>query len=113
MTEPFAAAWHRIDRAETHRKAAADEWNEFLEDEPYDTVVHHQGEGKFVIRVVQEIPTPPEMAVFIGEWLYNLRCALDYAVYDAAICRVWEEPAAWSRTVAISVLLHRGVVSGQ
>lgn len=92
MREPFDACWRRIDRAEAHRKAASEVWNAFLKDEPYGGVLHHQGEGKYVLRVYQENPTPPEMAVFFGEWLYNLRCALDYAVYAAAIYDSRKDP---------------------
>lgn len=92
MTAPFEAAWRRFDRAETHRKAAAEVWNAWLEDEPYGFSVTHEGKGQFVLRVFQDHPTPPEMAIFTGEWLYNLRCALDYAVYDAAICATGKNP---------------------
>ena len=90
--QPFAASWHRIDRSATHRKAAADARNEWIKDEPYTFVLTHNGEGHHTLRVVQQEPTPPEMSVCIGEWLYNLRCALDYAVYDAAICESGEDP---------------------
>lgn len=92
VTNPFDACWHRIDRAEAHRDESAAIWNEWLEDEPYSVVLDHQGEGKFVVKVVQESPTPPEMAVLMGEWFYNLRCALDYAVYATAICDSGKTP---------------------
>jgi hypothetical protein len=84
VTNPFDACWHRIERAESHRKAAADVWNAWLEYEPYCTVLRYEGRGKFVLSVSQQVPTPPEMAVVMGEWFYNLRCALDYAVYATA-----------------------------
>ena len=67
-------------------------WNKFLEQHPYEFTVVHEGGGSFVMRVHQEIPTPPEMAVLIGEWLYNLRCALDYSVYAAAVCVSGQDP---------------------
>lgn len=92
MTDPFAACWHRIERAETHRQAAADIWNAWIEDEPYRFAIHHQGDGKFAVSVIQQSPAPPEMAVFMGEWLYNLRCALDYAIYATAICDSGKDP---------------------
>ena len=88
----FDACWRRIDRASTHRAAAAAVWNKFLEQHPYEFTVVHEGGGSFVMRVHQEIPTPPEMAVLIGEWLYNLRCALDYSVYAAAVCVSGQDP---------------------
>lgn len=89
---PFASCWLRVDRAQAHRHAAAQVWNDFLESEPYDTVLDYEGQGQFVIRVIQQEPTPPEMSVLIGEWLYNLRCALDYIVYETAVCVSGENP---------------------
>jgi hypothetical protein len=90
--DPFEGCWHRIERAETHRKAAADVWNGFIKDHPYDFTLDHQGEGRFLLRVFQQLPTPPEMAVLIGEWLYNLRCALDYCVYATAVSVSGQDP---------------------
>lgn len=55
-------------------------------------MLDHHGKGKFVLRVVQEEPTPPEIPVLFGEWLYNLRCTLDYAVYATAICDSRKNP---------------------
>lgn len=92
MTNPFDACWLRIDRAEAHRKASADAWNDWLEGDPYFCSIDNKGKGKFGIRIIQEQPTPPEMAVFIGEWFYNLRAALDYAVYATAICDSRKDP---------------------
>jgi hypothetical protein len=92
MSNPFDACWHRIDRAEAHRYAAADVWNTWLEDDPYRCAVDHKGDGKHIVSVVQETSTPPEMAVLTGEWFYNLRCALDYAVYATAICDSGKNP---------------------
>jgi hypothetical protein len=67
-------------------------WNEFLEQHPYEFILVHEGGGSFVMRVYQEVPTPPAMAVLIGEWLYNLRCALDYSVYATAVCVSGQDP---------------------
>ncbi len=35
--------------------------------------------------VEQDLPTPPEMAILIGECAYSLRAALDYVVCETAI----------------------------
>jgi hypothetical protein len=67
-------------------------WNQFLDQHPYECTLVHEGRGTFVMRVHQAVPTPPEMAVLIGEWLYNLRCALDYSVYAAAVCVSGQDP---------------------
>jgi hypothetical protein len=89
---PFEAAWQRIDRAETHRKAAAQAWNDWIEGNPYSFSLAHYGKGNFGLTVDQEEPAPPEMSILIGEWLYNLRCSLDYAIYDAAVCVSGKNP---------------------
>ncbi len=90
--EPFEASWHRIDRAKAHRDAAAGVWNDFVDRDPYGVFLDDEGEGQFVIRVVQQEPPPTELAVLTGEWLYNLRCALDYAIYDVAVCATGRNP---------------------
>jgi hypothetical protein len=89
---PFEAAWRRVDRAAAHRHAAAQVWNEWIEDDPYSFSIYHYGEGRYGLFVTEDDPTPPEMAVLLGEWLYNLRCALDYAVYEAAVCVSGQNP---------------------
>lgn len=89
---PFEGCWLRIDRAEAHRKASSKIWNDFIEQNPFDFMVDHEGEGHFVMRVVQEVPTPPELAILMGEWLYNLRCALDYTMYAAAVVVTEQDP---------------------
>lgn len=85
MNNPFDACWHRVERAEEHRSAATNRWNEFIDGHPWETETIHEGNGTFRIEVTQTEPTPSELSILIGEWLYNLRCALDYAVYATAI----------------------------
>lgn len=83
--ETFDSCWHRIDRANVHRREAVEIWNEFIAGHPYDFSLDHEGDGVYVLRVWQEEATPPELAVVIGEWFYNLRCTLDYIVWAAAV----------------------------
>lgn len=92
MADPFESCWLRLDRARAHRKAATELWNDFIEHNPYDVVLDHHGQGKFVLRAVREERLPPLMGILIGEWLYNLRCVLDYTVYDTAICASGKNP---------------------
>lgn len=85
MPEPFDSCWRRVERAAAHRKALIEIWNAFIEEHPYSFSLNDKGEGEFILEVSQESPTPPELAVLTGEWLYNLRCALDYAIWAAAV----------------------------
>lgn len=86
MADPFDACWLRVDRASAHRVELADLWHKFIEDEPYEFALDYEGKGRFLLRVFEQDSPPPEMAVVFGEWLYNLRAALDYTVYATAIC---------------------------
>jgi hypothetical protein len=109
---PFEACWHRLYRADDHRKALAQIWNEFIADHPYDFSLDHEGGGVFILRLWQERLVPPEFAVITGEWLYNLRCTLDYIIWATAVYQshsvpppsegtlqypIYETEDAWSR----------------
>lgn len=111
---PFEACWHRLDRAKAHRIAMTQIWNDFITDHPYDTSLDHEGNGVFIFRVWRTSPIPPELAVITGEWLYNLRCALDYIVWATACYQsgaipppnegtlqypIYESADAWTRNL--------------
>ena len=83
--QPFDACWSRVDRAEVHRAAAVRIWNDYLASHPFDFSLDEQGDGEFVLRVWQHEPVPLELSVILGEWLYNLRSALDYIVWATAV----------------------------
>ena len=48
--------------------------------------------GTYVLHLWQEAPTPPEFAVTMGEWLYNVRSALDYLIWATAAHVSGENP---------------------
>lgn len=111
--EPFAAAWQRWDRATVHLGEAVDAWNGFLAGhDAFDFALDADGTGVYILRVVQQRPVPPELAVALGEWLYNLRASLDYVVWATACFvagqvpppgegvlqyPIYDEEAAWRR----------------
>jgi hypothetical protein len=114
VSEPFDSCWERIERAATHRKTSIEIWNAFIEDHPYHFSLDPEGDGVFVLRVWQDRPTPPELSVIAGEWFYNLRCALDYAIWAAAVYEngslpppnegvlqypIYDSAAAWSKNL--------------
>lgn len=81
IDSPFDACWDRLERADDHSSAMATIWNEYLDDEPFDCSLFHQGEGVHVLQVWQTIPIPTGFALEFGEWLYNLRACLDYIIW--------------------------------
>jgi hypothetical protein len=82
---PFDGCWHRIRRARAHRNAAHRRWHTFLNEHPYSVHFYGDGEGNGSLVFEQQRRVPPSIAVDLGEYLYNLRTALDYCAYAVAI----------------------------
>lgn len=91
--EAFDGVWERIRRATTHREAAAREWATWLADyEPYGPWLNVDDDGNGTLSIRQFSPVPPAIAIELGEWLYNLRAALDYTAYALAIFNTKSDP---------------------
>jgi hypothetical protein len=89
----FEGCWHRIDRATVHRNASISEWNAFLDQEPYETrLTQDYNKAEWTLWIEQTIPMPPGIALNLGEWLYQLRGALDNCVYEVAIYDSGSDP---------------------
>lgn len=87
--DPFDSAWQRWERAKDRMTESVGVWNEFLgeDHDAFDFSLDGDNAGTYLLRVHQVRPTPPELAVVFGEWLYNLRSALDYVIWATA-CHV-------------------------
>lgn len=53
-------------------------WNDYIDTQPFTPTLEGDGDGVYIFRVWEEEPPPLALAVATGEWLYNLRSALDY-----------------------------------
>lgn len=88
MLQPFDACWERISRARSHRQAIAKLWNDFLQEDegsgPWLPGVHVDSLGKGTIWLEQTRDLPGDLALELGEFLYQLRAALDSCIYEAA-----------------------------
>jgi hypothetical protein len=83
---PFKNSKDRIARAEAHRTAFGDLWNSLDPLEMHSIVLLIGEDGAASLRCVpDEWAVPAELPLLLGEMLYQLRAALDNAVYDAAI----------------------------
>jgi hypothetical protein len=89
---PFERCWHRRDRAYEHRRALPPLWNEYIADHPFDYTLDHEGDGTYILRVWRQRQMPAAMSVVMGQWLYNLRAALDYTVWATAAYVAREVP---------------------
>jgi hypothetical protein len=85
LTAPFSVCWERIDRAETHRQAIAKIWSDFISDESvYAPLLYVNSEGTGSLWIEQLKPIPSAIALELGEFLYQLRAALDACIYEVA-----------------------------
>ena len=89
--EPFKVCWDRIDRANTYRQRIADIWNAFAKEDSYTANVHVDDDGAGVIWI-ETSPMPSELPFIIGEFLYQLRAALDACVYELACVNSGQRP---------------------
>lgn len=113
MTEDlFAPAWARLDRADELRQHIAEVWNDYISKHPFTPSLEGQGDGVYILRVWEDEPPPAALAVATGEWLHNVRSALDYLIWATAAHQsgaipppdeshlqypIYETEAAWDR----------------
>ena len=85
--DPFEGCWRRIRRADAHRVAFTRCWDAFVRHESYCIFIEEDGDrAGGEVRIVRREPYDVTgFALYIGEMLYQLRAALDGAVYDAAV----------------------------
>jgi hypothetical protein len=112
--DPFEVCWYRWERADSRRRDMVKAWNDYVERQPHDIKVVHQGQGIHIIRVIENEPIPAVFAGLFGEWLYNLRASLDYVIWAAAAYMsgalpppnegvlqypIYDDEAAWNRNL--------------
>ncbi len=100
----FLGCHERVSRAEAHIQAFAKAWSDFLEDEPYDAHLEIEADGTGTLSVVPRYESLP--AVFsleLGEVLYQLRAALDAAIYACAIEETGQDPPPNARDLEFPI----------
>ena len=80
----FKPARHRVERAKVHSREMIECWNEFLEPHPFAAHLTRTNATEYILTVEQYEEFPQELPALFGEWLYNLRSALDYIIWAAA-----------------------------
>jgi hypothetical protein len=77
----------RIERANYHREAIAQLWNKVCNMDSYAPLLNmnDDGTGSIRVRPVYDTQTMDEIRFHLGEFLYQLRAALDGCVYQSAI----------------------------
>jgi hypothetical protein len=103
----FDGPWARVDRARERRDEASFLWAQYLEREPFEVIVQVEDNGVGSIRIEMSEQPPATLAIVLGEYFYNLRSALDGAVYDAAIADTGQDPPPDADRLQFPVALTR------
>jgi hypothetical protein len=90
--QPFEGCRLRIDRAKAHYTNLSDAWNEIPAEDLYAVRANVNPDGAGVIWLSRPKPFPKLFALQCGEMLYQLRSALDGAVYKAAVLETGKDP---------------------
>jgi hypothetical protein len=96
----------RLDRAEAHRNEFGRIWNDFLTEghgQPYETTVRVDPTGHGSIRV-EPIGFPADdLALEFGEFLYQLRAAMDSLIYETAVVVSGQDPPPHERDLEFPI----------
>ncbi|TFB48254.1 hypothetical protein [Cryobacterium tagatosivorans] len=94
------------------RVSMAEVWSAYLAPHPFDFSLVRETPTRYVMRISQTKPMPPELSVIFGEWLFNMRSALDYTIWATAVHTsgqmpppgegglqypIYDEEASWGR----------------
>jgi hypothetical protein len=80
----FKDCWKRLDRAGAHLQAFQDEWNGVRNENSHTLSVKVDNDGTGLFRAILLRPIK-DLALILGEVFYQLRAALDGAVYISAV----------------------------
>ena len=81
----------RLNRARTHYLDFAELWAAYLEGRPHSIAREILTDGTVTIRLDRVAPIPAELSILLGEFLYEMRAALDNCLYT---CLLYTSDAA-------------------
>lgn len=82
----------RLNRARTHYVDFAELWEDYLASRPHSITHELLTDGTVAIRLDRVAPIPAELSIVLGEFLYEMRAALDNCLYAAAVITSGENP---------------------
>ncbi len=103
LSKPFEVCWERVERAEAHREAMATLWNGFVDNHPYDVKVNVHSDGTGDISIMRIADIPSGIALELGEYLYQMRAALDASIYETACKNTGQRPPPNERVLEFPV----------
>lgn len=99
----FEKCFARIDRAVYHSNEAADAWNELDVLGLHGISLRIESDGTGELNVRRLGPLPQTLELLIGEYLYQLRAALDGATYACAIEDSGHNPLPKASTIEFPI----------
>lgn len=111
---PFAGCVARLNRAVEHSNAFGAAWAEFLAPHPYRVYYEVSDDGHGRVGIARDAPIPDRLPLLIGEFLYEVRAALDNCLYEVAVWHtgqnpppddhllqfpIYETPAGWKKNL--------------
>jgi hypothetical protein len=101
--QPFEGCRLRIERAKAHYASLSEAWNKIPAEDLYTVRSNVNPDGTGVIRLTQPKPIPQALALQFGEMLYQLRAALDGAIYTAAVLETRNDPPPNERNLEFPI----------
>lgn len=100
----FEDSWKRIRRAMIHGRAFKAEWERIVNPESYTTLIDVNSDGTHgTLKAITNIAPEDDMALELGEFFYQLRAALDAAVYQVSIFEQGADPPAHENRVEFPI----------
>jgi len=97
-------SWKRVDRAIAHGRAFKTEWERAVNPESYTTTIDVNSDWTHgTIKAVTNAAPENDMALELGEFFYQLRAALDAAVYQVSVMEQGSEPPAHENRVEFPI----------
>lgn len=111
---PFSSCFARLNRAVDHRNAFGEAWAQFLAPHPYRVFYEVADDGQGRVAIARDVPIPEDLPLLIGEFLYEVRAALDNCLYEMAVWHtgqnpppddhllqfpIYETPAGWKKNL--------------
>lgn len=88
----FKGCFARLDRAREHYEEFGAEWARYIERRPAEITHEVDEDGRGRVIVVRHEAPPLRLSLLIGEFMYELRAALDNCLYEIAVHYSGQDP---------------------
>jgi hypothetical protein len=84
----LSSAWSKLARSDEHLQALHKKTRAFFDSNPYAFGLERDLEhSRYVFSTLLVTPPPPKLGPIFGDYIHNLRCALDHLAWQLALIR--------------------------